>query len=952
MIMFRASHISLLLFLCLPFGITLGQAFLIDNPYIINHSKTAYKGGIENWGVITTSNGFVYFANNEGLLKFNGTDWSLYKLPNKTIVRSVVLDTLSQRIYVGGQDEVGYFFPNFKGELVYQSIKDKLPVNYRSIEDVWEIQIAGDAVIFRSVNKVFSYSRNVIKTLDTNTSSINFMKYLDGTIYYGDPGKGVFKIEGSLVTFLPKSEIFKGNRIFEIIKLANNKLLFITEKDGIYLYENNVFVPFLKLKSLNDAILSSGVMVNANLIAIGSVLQGIIFIDTLGNYKFSLTKKQGLQTNSIISLAVDNNGNLWAGTTNGIEQVLINSPYSIIYPDSELQGAVYAVKVYQDKLFVGTNNGLFYTDWPKESDGYTTSTFKKVANSSGQVWALDILKGDLFMGHNNGAFQIIDNAAIKISNDYVGTWRFVDLPDENKMMTGTYLGFQLYKKSGRLWKFEKIIDGFKESARIITKDKSNNIWVSHPYRGVYKITLKDDFSAVKMIKNYGKANGLPSDMSNYVTKMEDNIYVNGETGIYIYDNKEDKFYFEKRLSDLIGAGTNTRRLFQENTKTIWYVNENECGAILVDDSPVSKNAKKQSTPFLNGKLIGGFENIYSPDEKHVFVCTDKGLILINIDKLRLKQPLTIRFNEIKFGSDGGPIYGGHVDLPSKVVSFNYDQNNITFSFGTNQLDLTSSVLYSYKVVGLDNKWSDWSPLNKKELSNLPPGSYTFKVKASSGYNNESTELDYNFRIKNPWYSSNFALFCYFLILVLGVFFLIRVMDKKHESEKNQLKNDKEQSEAKVEELLNLKFQTEIDFKNKELALSTMHIVQKNETLAKLREELDNAVKQTKDMEARSNIKKVIGILSDDQRLEDDWESFAVHFDQVHTDFLRRLKERYPQLSPKDLKLCAYLRMNLTTKDIAPLLNISVRGVEISRYRLRKKMDIEGEMNLNDFMMQF
>ena len=336
----------------------------------------------------------------------------------------------------------------------------------------------------------------MIKTLDTNTSSINFMKYLDGTIYYGDPGKGVFKIEGSLVTFLPKSEIFKGNRIFEIIKLANNKLLFITEKEGIYLYENNVFVPFLKLKSLNDAILSSGVMVNANLIAIGSVLQGIIFIDTLGNYKFSLTKKQGLQTNSIIALAVDNNGNLWAGTTNGIEQVLINSPYSIIYPDSELQGAVYAVKVYQDKLFVGTNNGLFYTDWPKESDGYTTSTFKKVANSSGQVWALDILKGDLFMGHNNGAFQIIDNAAIKISNDYVGTWRFVDLPDENKMMTGTYLGFQLYKKSGRLWKFEKIIDGFKESARIITKDKSNNIWVSHPYRGVYKITLKDDFSKI------------------------------------------------------------------------------------------------------------------------------------------------------------------------------------------------------------------------------------------------------------------------------------------------------------------------------------------------------------------------------------------------------------------------------------------------------------------------
>jgi FixJ family two-component response regulator len=87
-------------------------------------------------------------------------------------------------------------------------------------------------------------------------------------------------------------------------------------------------------------------------------------------------------------------------------------------------------------------------------------------------------------------------------------------------------------------------------------------------------------------------------------------------------------------------------------------------------------------------------------------------------------------------------------------------------------------------------------------------------------------------------------------------------------------------------------------------------------------------------------------------LEDDWESFARHFDQVHTDFIKRLKEKYPQLSPKDLKLCAYLRMNLVSKEIAPLLNISVRGVEISRYRLRKKMQLHAEVNLTDYMIHF
>lgn len=153
-----------------------------------------------------------------------------------------------------------------------------------------------------------------------------------------------------------------------------------------------------------------------------------------------------------------------------------------------------------------------------------------------------------------------------------------------------------------------------------------------------------------MIKNYGKANGLPSDMSNYVTKMEDAIYVNGETGIYIYDNKEDKFYFEKGYLILLVPEQIQEDYFRKIPRPygmLMKMNAVQFWSMIV----LSLKCKKQSTPFLNGKLIGGFENIYSPDEKHVFVCTDKGLILINIDKLRLKQPLSIRFNEIKYGSE-------------------------------------------------------------------------------------------------------------------------------------------------------------------------------------------------------------------------------------------------------------------------------------------------------------
>jgi len=929
------------------------QDYNIYNPYITHFSKKSYSGGIENWDAGTTLDGYIYFANNEGMLEYNGYNWKIYKLPNKTIVRSIAIDHLTKRIYVGGQDEVGYFYPDDKGVLIYKSLKNLLPEKNKFLEDVWEIQMAGKNVIFRSLNTIFLFDQQKISTLNVASKTLNFIKYVDGLIYYGDPEKGLFEVFKNQNKFVPGSEIFKGQKIRTFVKLRNGKHLIVTERNGIFNFNGKTFTPFTSSVAINDKILSSGVAIDKNLIAIGSVLQGIMFFDTLGVMKNNITKKKGLQTNAIISLLKDNNGNLWAGTTNGIDQILINSPYSLVYPDDNLEGGAYAVKIYKNKLYIGTNNGLYYTDWESDKTTNKSTDFKKIYNSDGQVWALDIIGDDLFMGHNEGAFQIKNNTAIKISKDYIGTWRFISLPDKNVMITGTYEGFQLFRKQGQEWIFIQRINGFNESARIIAKDIEDNIWVSHPYRGVYKLTLNSDYTSVKQIKNYGKADGLPSDLANYVIRLKNDIYVNAETGVYRYVQNSDLFTDEKQLTDLMGNNINVRRLFQDSEETIWYVNETDCGVILVNDSLVSKNVIKKSTPFINGKLIGGFENIYAPNKSSVFVCTDKGVIIVDFKRLQKKQDLKIHFTELQYGTTNkNLIYGGHGTLTDEEVNIDYNQNSIKFGFSSNQLDITNQVKYSYFLKGYDKEWSTFSDINYYEINNLKPGKYKFTVKAIASYGAESNEISYEFRIKSPWYSSLFALILYALLFIFGLLLYRRLLNNKHETEKIQLKQEKEVSEAKVEILENEKLQTEIEFKNRELALSTMHILQKNETLTKLREELDQAIKQSKEPETRSSIKKVISILSDDQRLEDDWDSFAVHFDQVHTDFLKRLKIQYPQLSPKDLKLCAYLRMNLTTKDIAPLLNISVRGVEISRYRLRKKMNIDADTNLNDYMMGY
>ncbi|MEO1448987.1 MAG: LuxR C-terminal-related transcriptional regulator, partial [Bacteroidota bacterium] len=208
----------------------------------------------------------------------------------------------------------------------------------------------------------------------------------------------------------------------------------------------------------------------------------------------------------------------------------------------------------------------------------------------------------------------------------------------------------------------------------------------------------------------------------------------------------------------------------------------------------------------------------------------------------------------------------------------------------------------------------------------------------------------------PWYASRTAKWVYALMIALGILGLFLIPRWRFEQEKQRLESNivavEQAKEKEISALKTLSLQEEIRHKNEELASATMHLVQKNEILLKVKSSLETLQKEIENKEAQPQIKRLIRLVKQDIRLDKDWEQFAHHFDQVHVDFFKRLRDAYPQLTPKDHRLCAYLRMNLSTKEIAPLMNISVRGVEISRYRLRKKLDLNHETNLTEFMMQY
>jgi DNA-binding CsgD family transcriptional regulator len=496
-------------------------------------------------------------------------------------------------------------------------------------------------------------------------------------------------------------------------------------------------------------------------------------------------------------------------------------------------------------------------------------------------------------------------------------------------------------------------------------DNNNTVWVAHPYRGVYKVDMTD--TAHPLVKLYTEKNGLPSYLKNHLFKVKNHIVVATEKGVYEYDAQSDSFQLSAYFIGFFGE-RNIRHLKEDAAGNIWFIEDNSLG--VVDLS--GPQPEVIYFPELSGKMVADYEHIHPYDKYNVLVGAEKGFYHINYEEYKKNHyPLQVRIGTVRiFGKTDSLLFGGYfgevgdsLEQPAGAIySISNKWNSLHFEYTSPSYAAQSSILYSYNLKGFDKDWSAWSKKTEKEYTNLPAGTYTFQVKSKSNLGNESAITEYSFIILPPWYQNGRAYLLYAL-LIAGLIYLLYYWQRKiflqqqakHEEEQKRLQYlhqlEIEKSEKEIVNLKNEKLEAEIEHKNTELASAAMHLVQKGELLSNIREELIRMKKGGNGDGSNDEYKKMLRILGEENKMDKDWEQFAVHFDKVHSDFLQILKGAYTTLSAHELKLCAYLRMNLSSKEIAQLENISVRGVEISRYRLRKKLRIPTEINLFDFLME-
>ena len=957
----------LLLLIYLPlFGLCQNT---IGFPDVINYSRHSYNGGLQNWDIKQDKNGIIYVANNEGLLSFDGIYWNLYPLPNRTIVRSVEIGE-DNRIYVGGQDELGYFTPAKNGRLEYHSLTEFIPAKNKSFGDVWDIVAYKKDIFFRSSYKIFQFSNETVATY-TSPNEWSYLGKSLNHLYAQDYKTGLMSFDNN--TWNPvaiKSELPINDPVTSVLAIKNDSAIITTLKNGMYLFSSGQIT---KIQSANSQLFENdriyaATFINTDWIALATNNGGIFITDLKGNIIQHFSRTEGLQNNNVLSIFLDNQHNLWLGLDNGIDFVAYNNAIKHITPLLQDQSGYTAI-IHNSRLYAGTSNGLYSVPLQQLNDlSFSKGDFVQVAGTKGQTWSLTEINNQLFLGHHEGAFLVKENSAVPISSR-AGFWNFIPQPSTfpvSQIVAGNYNGLELFDFTNQQVAESGEIPDFKESSRFVAIDQYDNIWVSHPYHGVYKINNKSDGSYTT--KNYTVKQGLPSELNNHVYKIKNEVLVATEKGVFMYNQQKDIFepapFYKKILGD-----QSIRYLKEDKTGNIWFIHEKKLGVIdLSDTEPVVIYL-----PELNNKILSGFEFIYAVDENNIFLGGEKGFYHINYAKYKKTLPeLKVQVRSVRIiHNKDSLLFGGYfknaneiqVQDKGDIPEIAYNWKTIRFEFSSSLFGYQSNLEYSYRLKGFDENWSDWTSRTEKEYTNLPAGNYTFETKVRSNLGNESPVSNYSFEVLPPWYQTLWAKIFYTILFGAALYGIYQwqrkkfiLQQRKYEEEQRKFLYIHELEINKTENELvavkNEKLEADINFKNSELASSAMHLVKKGELLSNIKGELTQMMKRLNNEQAIAELKKMIKSLSEDDNIDKEWENFTKHFDKVHSDFVVRLKEKHPSITGNELKLCAYLRMNLSTKEIAQLMNISVRGVEIGRYRLRKKLGISSEVNLFDYLINF
>ena len=910
-------------------------------PEISHFTKDVYDAQNQNWGIVEAEDGRMYFANSKGLLEYDGAHWRSFILPDRQIVRAIARAE-DGKIYTGGYASFGYWEPDSLGQLQYISLSHLLESEEIEDEEIWNILILSDQVIFQSFAKIFLFKNDELVTLRP-PSKIMFLARVYDQVIIPTIEKGLYTLRSDNgFEFIKGSEVLYQKKVAAILPFGENSLLIGTQGGEIFSYREQKFYPIENdlSKICKNFQLNKGLRLKNGNYIFGTVLQGLFETDDQLNVLRNINQEAGLQNNTILSLYENQFGNLWVGMDKGIDLIELGGDLSFYNDVNGRLGTVYTAILKDDYFYAGTNQGVFYKKI-KDAKVDSNTPFQLLDGSQGQVWQLKIIDGQLFCGHNSGTF-IIEGNQIQKESPLVGGWSLIPFPSQEKwLIQGTYTGLAIFKKADKgQWKFTHKAEGFNFPLKKILFDEEGLLWGISPHKNLFSFQLSEDLRKVKSYKEWTKEDGLTTIFALDITLVQNKLVVKSGDDFLSFDHGIQEF---KPF-----VGTENIRL-SKGDGNFKLMDFGAAGHFKIYPNHVIYYHQGKAE-LLKLTLVPRYENIIQLDEHRFLFCLDNGYALL--DSYKKSTPAHLAtidsaplISKVSIGNQFS-IFPANLET-IEPLQLKPHENQITF-YGSLPYSNEKTSL-EYLLEGTQETWANFSSPFSKEFNYLPPGDYKFVLRKK----NTSITKTFSFSILPKWYQTTFFKTFYWLFSLLLLYLFYKIHLRRLERQRQKLEEEREkQLERQHIAMKNKQLENEVMLKSEELANSTMNLIKKNEFLLKIKENI-KVIKTNPDKEfLRKGFQKLESNIDKYLTNEEDWKLFESNFNQVHETFLRKLKEEFPQLTPGDLKLAAYLKMNLASKEIAPLLNISLRSVENKRHRLRQKLQITSSTNLTEFLMRY
>ncbi|RTY66656.1 histidine kinase [Flavobacterium sp. LS1P28] len=888
-------------------------------PFVENYNKSDYKGDNQIWNVAQGNDDAMYFANNYYLLRYDGVKWEKYTLPNKTIIRSILVD--GDRIYSGSYKEFGYWYRK-KGKMLYVSLSDKTKVFEDSDnEEIWKIFKFKGKIYFQSFNGIFLYDGKAIKK-EKFSFLISYCFVVDDQLLVASVENGIYKMNNSTFEKIQRWSILENNVIHAIGKFQNKTYIF-TKKNGVYIDDKGVLSTWKNPLNtiLKTANINAAAFIKNNKLVIGTASKGVYLFDLKTNSYKNINRNNVLMNNSILSMGLDKENDLWLGLDNGIAHVEVNSPISIFYDNSGVLGSVYSVATIDKGYLMASNHGIFKLEG---------NQFSIVPNTEGQAWNISKINNKYLIGHNEGTFVYEKGLFYKLSAVH-GGWNVAKSSINNSYLQATYSGVIIYNDIDDLNQ-KKSIKGLVKPIKYVAQNRKNEIWAADNNRGLYRILYNDAYETTA-IENVTQRSKISNDFGVKIFEFRNEILFLINKSWYTYNSitnqlEKDKLFNSnfKNISNIATIDENHFIVLQSGLLYHIYANANKFVWNVIQEK------------YYSGKIINDNLKIFKNKESYL-LNLDDGFISLQL-KQEKKQNTNIKIEA--FSEDSLIHNKSRINYNSELKI-----HVISGKFGAAKPNLF------YKTTNT----SRFIPIKEGliVLNNLSSGDHSVTIYGNDGLN-YTTISNFQFIVAKPWYFS-FWMISLYLIVISTILYLYYKWNKiryvqKLEFRDEELKHQNKilEMELKAQNKLNIQeyekhiLELELQTKSSEVAGKSLSIAKQSEMIERIQGILDSESDFNK---LKSDIKKAIKINAVNKH---EWETFENNLNQIHNEFIVKLAKKYPNLTSKDIKLCIYLKMNLSSKEIAPMMNISFRGVELQRYRLRKKLNLNQEENLSKFLL--